>query len=103
MAYIEALVGTAPYYKTKTTDSRNKLDALFTKASNDLNKMYDLRIDQYVLRKLRAWYAQFPLTPRVVCCTDDPEEGQIGALEDGGKDEAEDASDKSPYAFSDAE
>ena len=67
VAYIEDLVGPTPYYKT--TDSRNKLDVCFTKALNDLNKMDYLRFEQYVLRrelrKVRAWYAQFLLTPRV--------------------------------------
>ena len=61
VAYIEALVGAAPHFKRiKTTDPRMKLDARFAKGMIEFIKQEDLRFDQYVARKLRAWYAQFP-------------------------------------------
>ena len=46
MAYIEALVGAAPYYRA--TDPRAKLDVRFAKAFNEFNKQDDLRFNQYV-------------------------------------------------------
>ena len=46
VAYIEALVGAAPYFRT--TDPRMKLDARFAKALSEFNKQDDLRFDQYV-------------------------------------------------------
>ena len=45
-AYIEALVGAAPYFRT--TDPRMKLDARFAKAFSEFNKQDNLRFDQYV-------------------------------------------------------
>ena len=69
VAYIEALVGAAPYFRT--TDPRMKLDARFAKALSEFNKQDDLRFDQYVARKLRAWFARFPPTPRVAAAADD--------------------------------
>ena len=63
VAYIEALFGAAPYYRT--TDPRAKLDAHFAKAFNEFNKQDDLRFNQYVACKLRAWFTLFPPTPRV--------------------------------------
>ena len=59
-AYIEALVGAAPYFRT--TDPRMTLDARFAKALSEFNKQDDLRFDQCVARKLRAWFARFPPT-----------------------------------------
>jgi len=56
VAYIEALVGAAPYFRT--TDPRMKLDARFAKALSEFNKQDDLRFDQYVARKLRTWFAR---------------------------------------------
>ena len=74
MAYIEALVCTAPYYRT--TDPRAKLDARFAKAFNEFNKQDDLPFDQYVAPKLRAWFPRFPPTPRVAgAAADDDTEG----------------------------
>ena len=58
VAYIEALVGAAPYFRT--TDPRSKLDARFDKAFNEFNKQDNLRFDQYVARKLRAWFTRVP-------------------------------------------
>ena len=49
MAYIEALVGTAPYFRT--TDPRMKLDGRFAKAFSEFNKQDDLRFDQCVAHK----------------------------------------------------
>ena len=69
VAYIEALVGAAPYFRT--TDPRMKLDARFAKALSELNKQDDLRFDQCVARKLRAWFARFPPTQRVAAAADD--------------------------------
>ena len=48
-----------------------KLDARFAKALSEFNKQDDLRFDQYVARKLRAWFARFPPTPRVAAAADD--------------------------------
>ena len=58
VAYFEALVAAVPY--CKTTDSRNKLEDRFQKALRELNKHDDMRFDQYIARKLRAWYTKFP-------------------------------------------
>jgi hypothetical protein len=58
VAYIEALVGAALDFKT--TDQRMKLDVRFAKGMIEFIKQEDLRFDQYVARKLRAWYARFP-------------------------------------------
>ncbi len=63
VVYIEALVGAVPYYRT--TNPRVKLDARFAKAFNEFNKQDDLRFDQYVARKLQAWFTRFQLTQRV--------------------------------------
>ena len=52
VAYIEALVGAAPYFRTM--DPRMKLDAHFAKAFSEFNKQDDLRFDQCVASKLRA-------------------------------------------------
>ena len=60
VAYFESFLGAAPYYKT--TDGRNKLDRLFAKAIKGLNRLDDAKFDQYVMRKLRAWYTKFPPT-----------------------------------------
>ena len=48
----------APY--CKTTDSRNKLEDSFQKALRELNKHDDVLFDQYIARKLRAWYTRIP-------------------------------------------
>ena len=63
VAYIKVLVCTAPYFKT-TTDARNKLDACFAKAFKELDRQEDQpeRFNQYVVRKLRAWFTMFPPT-----------------------------------------
>ena len=52
VAYIEALVGAAPYFRT--TDPRMKLDAHFAKTFSEFNKQDDLRFNQCVASKLRA-------------------------------------------------
>ena len=44
VAYIEASVGAAPYFRT--TDPRMRLDARFAKTLSELNKQDDLRFDQ---------------------------------------------------------
>jgi hypothetical protein len=62
VAYFEAFLGAAPYYKS--TDSRSKLDQRFAKALKVLNRLDDDKFDQYVRRKLRAWYTKFPPNPR---------------------------------------
>ena len=61
VAYFEAFLGAAPYYKT--SDSRNKLDRLFAKALKGHERLDDDKFDKYVMRKLRAWYTKFPPTP----------------------------------------
>ena len=100
VAYIEALVGAAPYFRT--TDPRMKLDARFAKALSEFNKQDDLRFDQYVARKLRAWFTRFPPTPRVATAADDDTDGgpggQGGAGEGGEEEEEEEA-----YALSGGE
>ena len=70
------MVGAAPYFRT--TDPKMRLDARFAKALSELNKQDDLRFDQYVARKLRAWFARFPPTPRVAAAADDDTEGRQG-------------------------
>jgi len=62
VAYLESFLGAAPYYKT--TDTRNKLERRFAKALKGLNRLDDDKYDQYVMRKLRAWYTKFPPKPR---------------------------------------
>ena len=53
-----------------------KLDARFAKAFSEFNKQDDLRFDQCVARKLRAWFARFPPTQRVAAPVgDDNTEG----------------------------
>jgi hypothetical protein len=47
-----------------------KLDARFAKAFGEFNKQDDLRFDQCVARKLRAWFTLFPPTPRVAGAAD---------------------------------
>ena len=77
VAYIEALVGAAPYFRT--TDPRMKLDARFAKAFSEFNKQDNLLFDQCVARKLRAWFARFPPTQRVAtAAADDDTEGGPG-------------------------
>jgi hypothetical protein len=46
-----------------------------------------MRLEQYVLRKLRAWYAMLPLTPRVGggTASDAAEEGTGGAAPDSSR------------------
>ena len=93
-AYIEALVAAAPYFRT--TDPRMKLDARFAKALSEFNKQDDLRFDQYVARKLRAWFGRFPPTPRVATTVDDDNTeggpgGQVGAGVAGEEEEEEEA------------
>ena len=61
----------------------------------------DLRFDQYVARKLRAWYTLFPPTQRVAAGEDDSDEGQGnpgGAGEEGEEEDTEEA-----YALSDGD
>ena len=58
VAYFEALVGAAPYYKT--IDTRNKLEHRFAKALKELNKVNQDKFNSYLDRKLRAWYTKFP-------------------------------------------
>jgi len=48
-----------------------KLDARFAKALSEFNKQDDLRFDQYVARKLRAWFTLVPPTARVAPAADD--------------------------------
>jgi len=62
VAYLESFLGAAPYYKT--TDTRNKLERRFAKALKGLNSLDNAKFDQYVMRKLRAWYTKFPPKPR---------------------------------------
>ena len=69
VAYIEALVGAAPYFRT--TNLRMKLDARFAKAFSEFNKQDDLCFDQCVERKLWTWLARFPPTQRVAATVDD--------------------------------
>jgi len=89
VAYIEALVCAAPYFKT--TDARNRLDARFNKAFKELDKQEDMRFDQYVARKVRAWYKMFPPSSSGAGGNDDFEEGTGGAdgEEDADGDEEE--------------
>ena len=98
VAYIVALVGAAPYFRT--TDPRMKLDARFTKALSVFNKQDDLRFDQYVARKLRAWFARFPPTQRVAATVDD-NNTEGGAGGQGGAGVAgEEEEEVEAYAFS---
>ena len=76
-----------PYFRT--TDPKMKLDARLAKAFSEFNKQDNPRFDQYVARKLRAWFTgnftRFPPTPRVAAGwrpADDDTEG--GARRPGG-------------------
>jgi hypothetical protein len=75
VAYFESFLGAAPYYKS--TDTKNKLDRRFAKALKGLNRLDDAKFDQYVMRKLRAWYTKFPPTP--------PAEGGAGDEDDAAE------------------
>ena len=91
-AYIEALVGAAPYFRT--TDPRMKLDARFAKAFSEFNKQDNLRFNQYVARKLRAWFTRVPPTARVAAAADDDNTeggpgGQRGEAGVAGEEEEE--------------
>ena len=46
-----------------------KLDASFAKAFSEFNKQDDLRFDQCVARKLRAWFARRPKEARLRAAT----------------------------------
>ena len=43
----------------ETTVSRKTLDARFAKDYKELDRKENQRFDQYVARKLRAWFAMF--------------------------------------------
>ena len=100
VAYIEALVGAAPYFRT--TDPRMKLDARFAKALSEFNKQDDLRFDQYVARKLRAWFGRFPPTPRVAAAAADDTEGGPGG-QGGAGVAGEEGEEEEAYALSGGE
>ena len=57
VANIEALVSKASNFET--TDSRKMLDARFAKDYKELDRKENQRFDQYVARKLRAWFTMF--------------------------------------------
>ena len=66
---------------------RNKLDARFAKASKELDRQEDQRFDQYVARKLRAWFTMFPPNSSPGSGgNDDPEEGAAAGGADGEDD-----------------
>ena len=76
-----------------------KLDARFAKAFSEFNKQDDLRFDQCVARKLRAWFAQFPPTQRVAATVDYNTEGGPGGQ--GGTGVAgEEEEEEEAYALS---
>ena len=103
MAYIEALVGAAPYFRT--TDPRMKLDARFAKALSEFNKQDDMRFDhwQYVVRKRWAWFTRFPPTRRVAAAADDDDtEGGPGGQGGAGEGD-EEPEDGEAYAVSGGE
>ena len=100
VAYIEALVGAAPYFRPGTTDPRMKLDARFAKAFSEFNKQDDLCFDQCVARKLRAWFARFPPTQRVAATVDDENtEGGPGGQGEAGV-AGEEEEEEEDYALS---
>ena len=80
-----------------------KLDARFAKAFSEFNKQDDLRFDQCVARKLRAWFAQFQPTQRVAATVDhDNTEGGPGGQ--GGTGVAgEEEDEEEAYALSKGE
>jgi hypothetical protein len=63
----------------------------------------DLRFDQYVARKLRAWNTLFPPTPRVAAGEDDSDEGQGRGNPGGAGEEGEEEDTEEAYALSDGE
>ena len=69
----------------------NRLDARFNKAFKELDKQEDMRFDQYVARKVRAWYKMFPPSSSGAGGNDDFEEGtgEADGEEDGDGDEEE--------------
>ena len=79
-----------------------KLDARFAKALSEFNKQDDLRFDQYVARKLWAWFGRFPPTPRVAsAAADDDTEGGPGGQ--GGAGEGGEEEEEEAYALSGGE
>jgi len=100
VAYFQALVGAAPYFKT--TDSRNKLEHRFAKAFKELNKHDDLRFCQYIARKLTAWYTKFPPTqPSAGGGSDD--DGGGGGGGSGGDGQGDTDDDEEAMALSGGE
>ena len=93
VAYFEAFLGAAPYFKS--TDSRNKLDRLYGKALKGLNKVDDDKFDQYVMRKLRAWYTKFPPTPSAAANADRADD-EAGGAEPGSGAETPSGGDSGP-------
>ena len=81
VAYFEAFLGAAPYYKS--TDVRSKLDQRFSKELKVLNRLDDDKFDQYVRRKLRAWYIKFPPTSPSTADGGAGHDGDDGAEEGG--------------------
>ena len=92
VAYFEAFLGAAPYYKT--SDSRNKLDRLFTKALKGHDRLEDAVFDKYVMHKLRAWYTKFPPTTSADAGADAEDAG--GGNGGGSGDETPTAGDSGP-------
>ena len=77
-----------------------KLDAHFAKAFSEFNKQDDLHFDQYVARKVWAWFARLPPTQRVAAAADDDDtEGGPGGQ--GGTGVAgEEEDEEEAYALS---
>ena len=73
---------------------------------SEFNKQDDLRFDQYVARKLWAWFTRFPPTQRVATAADNDDteggpDGQAVAVEGG--EVREEAEDEEAYALSGGE
>lgn len=100
VAYLEALLGAAPYFKT--TDPRNKLEHRFAKALKELNKVEEDKFSAYLGRKLRAWYTKFPPEERKGAGGGSDAEGG-GEVDMMGGGRADSGDDGEAVALSDGE
>jgi len=82
VAYFEAWLGHAPYYKTG--DARAKLDSRFQAALGELNRIKDDDFQNYVARKLKARYKKFPPAARVDASGTEEEGGGGGERQPSG-------------------
>ena len=60
VAYLESFLGVSPFYKTQDPRVDANLDVLYKDALSKANEIEDRAFQNYVARKLTAWYTRFP-------------------------------------------